>query len=548
MANHDEAIAKQISISIEHSQSGSQYLMDMIGSQLRTTALLIQERLNPDINKVTDEELISLRDEIGSVTGITLFEKKPDGDIIGTRSTEPRERALSTKPWGGTWFKAFNQLFDDKNVNVDKGIKLPNYWVGPFEISTSDPTHVGTWGYYYDGSTNYLIDPWVLDESIKKYDEITGPKIIFDKTLQGNEDFIQEITIFNPEKVGKEIARGVNANNEKWVKLVDRQIMYGSYTYQHENDFANVHAAMDKKQIIRDEATINGKHVVKSFVPILDVKIPYVVSIVTDYAVIQNQLNSEFKVLAMIIIAVSIIIIGLVYIIVYFIGKIRDDAVRSTQENYIEQINAMFTTIRGQRHDFLNHVSTINAFIKLEKYEELRSYSNEFIQDIDEMNDIIQIGNPAISALMQSKMASAMMYKIDLIYRFQGMEELSNGIRSVDITKIMGNLIDNAFDEVIELTEDSADERWVSVTGEVTHGVMSLLVSNPLSKPITADEVRAFLKPGVSTKPVGHSGLGLAIIENLIKQYKGSIGFTIEDSTIHFHVRLPIEKHRKEAS
>ncbi|MCS7462729.1 GHKL domain-containing protein [Paenibacillus doosanensis] len=521
----NEAIAKQISMSIEQAQSGSQYLMDTMTSQLRTAALVIKDRLSPDIADVTDEQLLQLRDEIGLISGITLFERKPDGDIVGARSTDPKERGISTRSWG-SWFKAFNQLFDEKKVTGDKydGIKLPNYWSGPLEIATSDPTRIGAWGYYYDGSTNYLIDPWLQNSSIQEYENITGPSALLKHTMESNKQVL-EITIFNPDKVGREVARGLNANNEQWVKLVDRQIMYGDYSYiDSDHDFANVVGSAQSDTPVSTTAQINGKHVLKTFVPMKDAKIPYVVSIVSDYDSIHQQLNKQLVNLLYVLLVTTLIILALVYLVARWIHKAKDDATRSAQESFIDQINSMFITIKGQRHDFLNHLSTLHALVQMKKYNEIKTYSEEYLGEIIEINDIINIGNPAIGALIQSKIAKSMPLHIHFQYEIEGMQELALGVKSVDIVKIIGNLIDN--------------------------GMMSIEVANPLSQSIAEHEVPLLFKEGHSTKQkTGHSGLGLAIIRELVKKYKGHIHCDAqsEAAVIRFKVLLPIEKHRKEA-
>lgn len=124
--------------------------------------------------------MIKISDKIG-VSYITLLKKVAD-DIKGVKSSDPKERDMSTKDWG-YWFLAFNQLFDDKNVTIPEGQKLNNYWAGPLNTSYTDPNHVDKWGYYYDGTTNYIINPYVRDNQIMNFKQKVGLETIVSKTF-----------------------------------------------------------------------------------------------------------------------------------------------------------------------------------------------------------------------------------------------------------------------------------------------------------------------------------------------------------------------------
>ncbi len=163
-------------------------LENQIGEKLRVAAIAAKEALNPDINKVTNEQLVELSKKLG-VSHITLMVKEED-DIRGVKSSDPHERNLSTKDWD-YWYTAFQQLFTDHNVTIPEGQKLPNYWSGPVNVSASNPDHVDKWGYYYDGTTNYIISPYMRDNQIMDVENQIGPDAIVKKTLGNNNDVIR---------------------------------------------------------------------------------------------------------------------------------------------------------------------------------------------------------------------------------------------------------------------------------------------------------------------------------------------------------------------
>ena len=125
--------------------------------------------------------------------------KRAGDDIIGYKSSDPSEINMSTKGWRGYWFTAFDQLLTNKSVNVPVGQTLPNYWAGPINTSQTRTENVDKWGYYFDGTTNYIIDPFVHDTTLRRYQKETGIEAIIKNILQNkNVTGVQEITVFNP--------------------------------------------------------------------------------------------------------------------------------------------------------------------------------------------------------------------------------------------------------------------------------------------------------------------------------------------------------------
>jgi signal transduction histidine kinase len=223
------------------------------------------------------------------------------------------------------------------------------------------------------------------------------------------------------------------------------------------------------------------------------------------------------------------------------LSRTEETAVLTTQEVYIENINSMFNAIRGQRHDFLNHVQVIHSLVQLGKYGELKRYTKELVGEIAEMSELLQIGNPALASLIQSKTVQAMNGKIDFRYHFEGMEQLKGGISSLDFVKIAGNLIDNALDEV---KERPPEDRWVEVKGWLEADSFNMTVRNP-SRKLSEEELSLLFVPGYSTKGTGgHSGLGLSIVKDRVSHYKGAVDVkSAADQGTTFAVKIPLQRN-----
>jgi diguanylate cyclase len=284
-----ELIIQEISYQIENSRDGAVYVEDILGRELRTASIAIQNALPSDYHNVTNEQLVELADQL-NVSHITLLAQTED-DIIGVRSSDPHEINMSTKDWL-YWYDAFQQLFALEPVTVEKGLALRNYWSGPIEIAASNPDHTDKWGYYYDGSTNYMINPYFRDSQVLEYEKQFGPGNVierFEKNLEG----VLELTVFNPKNFGEETEMFHN-NGNSFIRIADQPVWYGSYHYENQSkDVAMVQSVIEAEETRSYTEEVNGKIVTKTFVPIFTEDEPYVIGLTYDYSIIQNELKNE---------------------------------------------------------------------------------------------------------------------------------------------------------------------------------------------------------------------------------------------------------------
>ncbi|MFC3884516.1 EAL domain-containing protein [Bacillus songklensis] len=306
-----ELLGKVTAIAIEHSQYSTEYAEDLVGENLRTAAVAAQYALDPDIAKVTDEQLKEVAEKI-EVSYITLLQTVGN-DIKGVKSSDPKERDMSTKDWG-YWFVAFKQLFQEKHVTIPQGQKLPHYWSGPMNTSYTNPNYIDKWGYYHDGTTNYIINPYVRDNQIMHFQHKVGPEAIVKKALE-KQNVILEITGFNPKTFGRPPIY-TETNGQKYIDFEKQEIQFGNYSYQDKKkDIAAVNKAMKTGKSVSFETKVKSKKILKSFIPINDAK-PYVIGVVSDYETIKGVLKKQL----VNNIIISIIVLLLVMCISYFLA------------------------------------------------------------------------------------------------------------------------------------------------------------------------------------------------------------------------------------
>ncbi|MFD0693741.1 sensor histidine kinase [Paenibacillus sp. GCM10027628] len=530
-----QLIADNVAISIQHSKTGEKYVENLIGQNLRTASIAALYKLSPDIEKVTNEELAKLSSEL-MVDHITLMKRSGD-DIIGYRSSDPNEINMSTKAWSRDWFKAFNQLLDTKETNVQSGQALPHYWSGPLNTSSTNPQSIDKWGYYYDGRTNYIIDPFVHDTFFKDYQRETGVNAVINEIIHGYTDHgAKEITVYNTPIFLKKQKPN---SSQGYVWFTDREILFGSYEMRDDRDQEYVQAVNDSKQRKQFLTTIDGKTYLKMFIP-LQLDFPVVIGLTADYGRVQQSIQQQQTSLLLLIGSTAVIAFLLVIVAVRFVNRKREATAESVQEVYVDNIGSLFRSMKEQRHDFNNHVAAIHSLVHLKEYEELDRYTGELIGETNALNDIIQIDVPSLSAIVQSKVIQAIERKINFHHEVVNLSRISlSAIKATDLVKMLSNLIDNAFDAVMQSMNDA--EKEVKLLGRVEGALLIFEIINH-GDPIPSDIIADLYEPGFSTKidSGAHAGLGLSIVKKLVAKYNGTIDVSSNESETRFTISIPV--------
>lgn len=103
-----------------------------------------------------------------------------------------------------------------------------------------------------------------------------------------------------------------------------------------------------------------------------------------------------------------------------------------------------------------------------------------------------------------------------------------------EMNKIMGNLLQNAIDEVGKLP---IYNRSIDMETSIEQGSIVITVRNATN--YGEEELESIFTEGYSTKSA-HDGLGLPTIEKIIKKYHGIVLPELNDGKISFIVRIPL--------
>ncbi|MBO2946050.1 PAS domain S-box protein [Paenibacillus sp. F411] len=314
--------ATQIAITVEQTEYSTKYVEGVYSDLLRKASILAAERLDPDIQNISNGDLVRVAEEVG-VHHLSLLVKTED-DIVVERSSDPKELGLSTKNWG-YWHTALQELFQYTQVRtVDQGQTANHFWSGPFEFSSSSPETTAKWGNYYDGKRNYIINPYFRGVDIKDFSNISSPDRVVDRTIAASQHIL-EITGINPQTFGGSTMEEDGTDSVHF-KLDSRPIKFGSYQYGAlASDRAAVRKAQSSGNSVVFVSTIEGKKVMKSFIPIQIQDAPsYVISVVMDYEVISSVIREQMiSLVAISLVLLEIVVIGSYIVAAYFTKPIK---------------------------------------------------------------------------------------------------------------------------------------------------------------------------------------------------------------------------------
>ena len=209
-----------------------------------------------------------------------------------------------------------------------------------------------------------------------------------------------------------------------------------------------------------------------------------------------------------------------------------EDQRRMLEEAYrqLEQLNR---TLRAQRHDFKNHLQVVYSLTEMAAYDDVQEYVQRIYEDVQSVGSHIRTSVPAVNALISAKAADCaergIAFQTDIQSQWDQVQ-----IPGWEMCRILGNLVDNAMDAVLE-RKDGAP--WVRVYIGEDIRCWKLEVSNN-GPEIPASRRRDIFQPGFTTKSAGH-GNGLSIVSELLEKYNGEMHLSSDAEVTRFSCTFP---------
>ena len=201
--------------------------------------------------------------------------------------------------------------------------------------------------------------------------------------------------------------------------------------------------------------------------------------------------------------------------------------------------------LRAQAHEFANRLHTVSGLVERGEYDEVLRYVKRLGRVTQQTTAEVtrRIGDPALAALLVAKASLAAERGIELRVSRATTLGVVDEQRSEDLTTVVGNLVDNAFDAIgtgpARPTDGRVDVEIREERGEV---LVTVRDSGPGVAPELVDEL---FERGFTTKAAhnGGRGLGLALTRSICRRRGGDVGVTNDEGAV-FAARLPRERVR----
>lgn len=197
----------------------------------------------------------------------------------------------------------------------------------------------------------------------------------------------------------------------------------------------------------------------------------------------------------------------------------KSELYRLTRE--LSQIKRYAEGLRAQTHEYSNRLHLISGLLQIGKIQEaIEVITRETHVQQDFIHFIMrQIRDPILGGLLIGKYNSAREKKIDfLIDPDSSFRDVPREIDRDHLLTILGNLIDNAFDAVLEKGEGPKQVQ-LSLTDLGKDLIMEVEDDGP---GIPEEQVEDIFQEGYSTKE-GFRGIGLYLVKRAVELHHGYI-------------------------
>ena len=197
---------------------------------------------------------------------------------------------------------------------------------------------------------------------------------------------------------------------------------------------------------------------------------------------------------------------------------------------YCDEVEGMYTKMRGWRHDYHNHIQAMQASMALEKYDEVIEYLRQLNNDLTQVDTSIKTGRVMVDAILNSKINIANQNGIPVNAKARIPD--NTPVSDVDLCVIIGNLLDNAVEENQKIP---SKDRFIRVYIGQKNTQFYLVITNAAGKkqPKTGNSF--------PTLKGSNHGFGLMRVESIVKKYAGLFCTDSEDGGFTAEILIPIE-------
>lgn len=276
---------------------------------------------------------------------------------------------------------------------------------------------------------------------------------------------------------------------------------------------------IERQKIMKTKKKLNLNKTILTIIFLSTVQIGAASGVILYDSINKNVLDSNKGTYGPILLL--IIILAVLLNSFFTVKDIRIKSKYDTEYEMIKdslgQVEKLNNTLRGQRHDFMNHLQVVYGLIEMSEYGEATDYIEKVFNDIQKVSAVLKTGNPAVNALLQAKVLFCEKRNIKIEF-FITTRLLNLKVPSWEFCRILGNIIDNSIFALREVQENKVIELYLYE--DLKNYGFKIKNNGPR---ILEKDIQKVFEPGFTTKGDMGEGMGLAISKTILEEYGGDI-------------------------
>lgn len=194
--------------------------------------------------------------------------------------------------------------------------------------------------------------------------------------------------------------------------------------------------------------------------------------------------------------------------------------------SYAENIKNQYEEIRRMRHDMKQNLAVISELYRKQKYDEASRFADRVSDNLSKFDNVIDVQNDFINAILNSKLITASAYGIRIIC---SSSNNISGIDDIDLCNLLGNMLDNAI-EAAKVCEKG----YIEVSINSDENKLLVIIANSIAQSVLKSN-----KDLTSTKRDSERhGYGIKTIRSIAHKYDGVAKFYEENNMFYCQVLM----------
>jgi len=241
-----------------------------------------------------------------------------------------------------------------------------------------------------------------------------------------------------------------------------------------------------------------------------------------------------YKNLPIIILSLSALAFIFYFLLKYIESSSKKETELKALECHLRDIEELIKTFRAERHANIQNMQTIQSLAFLGKYADLKQYLNKIVGNYRSVEKVLRLGDMALTALVNVKIEMMQRNNIDFEVKYSGLGIYNTKLDSFELSTVVGNVIDNAIEAVMERQSDRI------IYFEVDENPKSYMVKiSNNGPPIKEADFKKIYDAGYSTKHKDTRGFGLYIVKKIMDKYNGTIQLNSDEKLTSFTLFIP---------